>query len=469
MPRLREDEMQRPAFFAAFSLKSHRGSTARGRLEPAIAVLVALWLAGVATAQVTSLYYREVPRDGRIYVFNTPERYKAFTATGEMGTAITLIGRGPHGETVVAENETAVDLFLFKHDLPAYDRPSPKPAAPATPTPPIHPQAKVGGTAYLAYQNGTAAGVGYSRFVVKRAYINVDARLASFLAARITPDVSQDPLTGQYTYRLKYAYGVFSTPEIGFITGPYVEFGMVHTPWIDFEEKVDNYRMQDTLFFERVGLAYSSDLGVMVGGLFGSEMPEDYQKTVSSAYPGRYGSFAIGAYNGGGYAAAERNTNKGIEWRLTIRPLPDVAPGLQLSYFGIVGDGNTPAAPHVTLNSGSLTFESRYANAVATYVKGTGNLAGTAIGSGGEPLPYQGWSGFAEAKLSPRWSVIARWDKFTADTGAADTTNASRVLGGVAFHIGRGNDLLLDYDEISFSSPARPKDTRTQLTLQLKF
>jgi phosphate-selective porin OprO/OprP len=48
-----------------------------------------------------------------------------------MGVAITLIGRGPNGETVVAENETAADLYFFKHNLPGYDRPTPKPSAPA--------------------------------------------------------------------------------------------------------------------------------------------------------------------------------------------------------------------------------------------------------------------------------------------------------------------------------------------------
>jgi hypothetical protein len=48
-----------------------------------------------------------------------------------MGVSITLIGRGPNGETIVAENETALDLYLFKHGLEAFDRPTPKP----TPTP----------------------------------------------------------------------------------------------------------------------------------------------------------------------------------------------------------------------------------------------------------------------------------------------------------------------------------------------
>jgi phosphate-selective porin OprO/OprP len=69
----------------------------------------------------------EVVKDGRAYVFNTPERYKAFDQGGEMGTAVTLIGVGEGGITVVAENETAADLYFFKHDLPAYDRPTPKP------------------------------------------------------------------------------------------------------------------------------------------------------------------------------------------------------------------------------------------------------------------------------------------------------------------------------------------------------
>jgi phosphate-selective porin OprO/OprP len=69
----------------------------------------------------------EVVKDGRAYVFNTPERYRAFTEGGEMGTAVTLIGVGEAGITVVAENETAADLYFFKHDLPAYDRPTPKP------------------------------------------------------------------------------------------------------------------------------------------------------------------------------------------------------------------------------------------------------------------------------------------------------------------------------------------------------
>lgn len=95
-----------------------------------VALLCAVALLGGAasgTAQITGLYYQEVEKDGRIYVFNTPERAKTFSESGEIGTAITLIGKAEGGKTLVAENETAVDLYLFKHNLPGYDRTTPKP------------------------------------------------------------------------------------------------------------------------------------------------------------------------------------------------------------------------------------------------------------------------------------------------------------------------------------------------------
>jgi phosphate-selective porin OprO/OprP len=98
--------------------------------------LAALALVGGALAaparaqQVLSLFYQEVEKDGRIYVFNTPERFKSFSESGEIGTAITLIGRAEGGLTLVAENETAADLYFFKHDLPGYERETPKPYKP---------------------------------------------------------------------------------------------------------------------------------------------------------------------------------------------------------------------------------------------------------------------------------------------------------------------------------------------------
>jgi phosphate-selective porin OprO and OprP len=93
-----------------------------------VALCLVLAAVSAVQAQVAGLFYQEVEKDGRIYVFNTPEKLKSWEATGDMGVAITLISRGPNGETVVAENETAADLYFFKHNLPGYDRPTPKAA-----------------------------------------------------------------------------------------------------------------------------------------------------------------------------------------------------------------------------------------------------------------------------------------------------------------------------------------------------
>ncbi|HWN44244.1 MAG TPA: porin [Thermoanaerobaculia bacterium] len=101
------------------------------RFAAGLLVLLALVAAPMASAQVVGLYYKEVEKDGRIYIFNTPERYKSWTDSGELGTAITLTGAGANGETLVAENETALDLYFFKHNLEGYDRPTPKPVVPA--------------------------------------------------------------------------------------------------------------------------------------------------------------------------------------------------------------------------------------------------------------------------------------------------------------------------------------------------
>lgn len=98
-----------------------------------VAGLCALALvAGAATANagIQGLYYKEIAKDGRVYVFNTAEGVQTFESSGEMGKSITLIGAAEGGKTLIGENETAIDLYLFKHNLPGYEREAPKKAEP---------------------------------------------------------------------------------------------------------------------------------------------------------------------------------------------------------------------------------------------------------------------------------------------------------------------------------------------------
>jgi hypothetical protein len=103
---------------------------------PVIALLLAVALALPAAAGVGTLWYREVVHEGRIYVFNDPSTFKVFPASKEMGTSITKPGYGPNGETVVFENETALDLYDLRHGRDSEPRANeaPEPPRPLFPT-----------------------------------------------------------------------------------------------------------------------------------------------------------------------------------------------------------------------------------------------------------------------------------------------------------------------------------------------
>ena len=100
-----------------------------------IALAGLLLLAGAAQAQVNLLWYKEVAREGRIYVFNDPNVFKAWEGSGEMGKSITKINYGPAGETVVFDGDAALDLYNFKHNSDAEVRPYTPPKAPTFPPP----------------------------------------------------------------------------------------------------------------------------------------------------------------------------------------------------------------------------------------------------------------------------------------------------------------------------------------------
>lgn len=330
---------------------------------------------------------------------------------------------------------------------------------------------------YLSYQNGETGdldnGAGYSQFTIKRGYFRVTKEILPWFDAHMTFDVTtvKDPeeagdpannYDGSIAVRIKYAYGKIKLPDFAFFTKPFIEVGVVHMPWLDFEEHVNFYRAQDTMFMERNGLFNSADLGATFVSLFGGEMPQEYQNTVSSDYPGRYGSMSVGLYNGAGYSASEKNENKPIEARLTIRPLPDIIPGLQLSYFGIWGKGNKDTEPDWTVNNGMVSFEHEYVTMVGQYYTGKGNQKGD------DEFDKDGYSIFAEIKPLDKFSVIGRYDRFDPNTDADDDENTRYII-GAAYHIDKlhKNMVLLDYDTVDYEQKGKSDDKRIQLTLQV--
>jgi hypothetical protein len=340
---------------------------------------------------------------------------------------------------------------------------------------------KIGGLWYLSYQNGSTGNTTdtdsrYNTFAIKRGYLTVEKEFFPWFQARITTDVTTmkdttNNMNGSLTLRIKYLYGKFIAPDIAFLTKPNIEFGVVHIPWLDYEENLNYYRLQDTMFLERNGIFNSADIGITFTSLLGGYVDEDYQKNVNSAYPGRYGSIQAGIYNGGGYAASENNRNKAFEGRITLRPLPDIIPGLQFSYFGIRGKGNTAAEPDWKVNLGFASFEHEYVVLTGQYFWGQGRQ------DGADENDRLGYSVFGEAKLfnifkDPvnRFSVIGRFDHFDPNTHASKDQN-DRYIAGVAYYLDKPHKsmVLVDYDTVDYKQPGKSNDKRIQLTLQVAF
>jgi polyhydroxyalkanoate synthesis regulator phasin len=328
---------------------------------------------------------------------------------------------------------------------------------------------------YLSYMDGQGADVGgkagdgenHNRFAIKRGYFRVTKTFVPWFDAHMTFDVSQtkddgSSLDGSVAVRIKYAYGKFNLPDLAFLTKPYFEVGIVHMPWLDFEEHVNFYRLQDTMFTERNKTFNSADFGLTFVSLLGGTMDEEYQNKVKHYYPGRYGSMALGIYNGGGYHASEKNGNKALEGRLTVRPLPDIVPGLQLSYFGIYGKGNTDAEPDWTVNLPYVSFEHEYVTLTGQYYWGKGNQGGA------DENKKDGYSFFAEVKPTDKLSIIGRYDRFDPNTDADNDEN-TRYIAGIAYHFYKQhkNMVLLDYDHVDYKDPLKKDDKRIQLTLQV--
>ncbi|MET0555519.1 MAG: porin, partial [Vicinamibacteria bacterium] len=76
-----------------------------------------LALTAVTSAFAQGMFYAEETKDGRVYVFNTKANWERFKASGETGTGLTRLSVGPNGETVYADNETALELYFFKYNI----------------------------------------------------------------------------------------------------------------------------------------------------------------------------------------------------------------------------------------------------------------------------------------------------------------------------------------------------------------
>jgi len=327
---------------------------------------------------------------------------------------------------------------------------------------------------FLSYLNGEELEQSFNRFALKRGYVNIKKQINKTFSGRITTDVTVDKEgdgMGDVEMRLKYLYLKTNVPSFSILHKPYFETGLVHRPWLDFQEHINVYRVQGTMFMERVGILNSADFGVVFVSSFGGEMDDDYKKKVNKHHAGKYGSMALGVFNGGGYHALEMNENKTIEGRLTLRPMPEILPGLQLTYHGAAGKGNIEQEPDWNFSNGFLSYECEQMVLTGEYYQGNGNSKGNVVQDTVtyKAVPQKGYSLFGEFKLfNKKTSLFGRYDNFTKEYNSGDV-KFNRIIAGLAFYITKSSKIIFDYDKLKYSNKKFPGSDVFEIAIELKY
>ncbi len=425
-------------------------------LGRAAALATALVLVAGAGARAQGTFYREVAKDGRIYVFNNMQEFDAWDKSGAMGKSITRPGAGPHGETLIFDSEEAVNLYNFKHDLPGEVFAPPREASKTADKLGV----KIGSTIFTDYTYTAApkiadsdkSAVNKSEFEVRRAYVNVTGNISDLVAFRITPDVGARLSTsgantnydGSLVVRLKYGYGQFNLDKAA--KGSWIRFGQQQTPYIDFMEGIYRYRFQGATFTDREGYLSSSDVGVS-GRL---------------ALPDDYGDIHLGYYNGDTYSKAEPNDQKAFQARASLRPLPKEKDlkGLRLTAFY---DHDAPVQNGARDRLvGAVTFEHTYVNAGFEYLSARDRSSATAA-----TIDGKGWSVWITPRTKVGLEGLVRYDRLKPNDG--QDAWKTRTLIGVAYWFktqkaGPATALMADYEQVKYDSAlGKPNEKRYEL------
>jgi hypothetical protein len=391
-----------------------------------LALVLALSVASVAVAQVTGLYYQEVEKDGRVYVFNTPERYQSWQSSGDIGTAITLVGRGANGETLVAENETAMDLYLFKHNLPAYDRPTPKPAKAAD-----YPANKLGIRVFADISSkenkddatGKKSSDSGEGVDVKRTYLTYTHVFDKVWSAQFQSDIG-DQGARRYDVFVKKAYiQAQIDPQLT------LRLGSADTPWVPFVENLYGLRYVEQVITDRLSFGTSAEWGFHVLG--------------NSPLWG----YAVTVGNGKGYSNPTRTKSVDFEGRLSVTPVD----GLVLAVGGYSGKRGTdtdatPALHTATRTDALVAFSTSFFKIGGQYFQADNWNNTTTVATD----KADGFSGWGQINFNPEWSIFGRYDTAKPSKDLKPNLKETYYNAGVQWTLNKAfaASLVYKYDEV---------------------
>ncbi|MGJ8685785.1 MAG: hypothetical protein ACSHWW_14230 [Nonlabens sp.] len=339
---------------------------------------------------------------------------------------------------------------------------------------------EMSGDWFIAYRDGVkqvqadetlpAVNEHTSSFVLKRSYFTLKKDLNDVFSVRYTMDLTIDNEgddAGNVETRLKYLY-LMTKPKLNskLFTSTAIEVGMVHRPWLDYEQKMNTYRVQDNMFIERNRIFNSADFGLTVSGNIGPKMDDGFLKDVNGVMKGKYASYSLGIYNGGGYSGIEKNTNKVVAGRLTVRPFANSLPQLQVSGYFNRGKGNSEFSPDFNQVLGFLAFTEKQYKLTAQLHDGVGDFRARYIDSNdpSRALKNHGYSFFGEYRFgrSP-FSLWGRLDEFKVEEIDERT---QRIIGGLTYRVNKMIRLILNTEHTTVDN--NTEDTY-ELNLEISF
>jgi hypothetical protein len=317
--------------------------------------------------------------------------------------------------------------------------------APASPPPPV----SVGGlfvTRYLYQLTDTANHL--NAFDITRAYLNVIGRFPGGLYTRVTADVFTTADSSR-AYRIKFAYVAY-TPGKSPLT---YKIGEIHTPWLDWEEALWDYRMQGPMAMDRAGYLSASDFGAGVDGKWGPDKV----------------NMQVALVNGEGFNKGTGDRRKELMGRvsLRVRDTNDSSRigGLRLTAYGQYGKPTSGGERRhlITMISYRSKQTTLAAEAAVTHDTATAPVK----------VPTNGhlYSAFGIYKIPhSKAAIIARLDVTHAQAGTT-TDRQTRFIGGVSYQLHPNWRLLADWDYVGYqATPTAPQQaTRSQALFQTMF
>jgi hypothetical protein len=320
-----------------------------------------------------------------------------------------------------------------------------QPAAPA-------PQVTVSGVSYLQYVYQLKDTANHqNNFDVTRAYINVLGRFSGGVSTRITADIQRVGAgDNSLRYRLKYAFVAY-TPQGSSLT---YKLGQIHTPFIDWEEALWDYRMQGQMSMERGGYLSSSDFGLGVDGNWNADRV----------------NMQVGVYNGESYSGGTGDKRKDFMGRVSFRvkPTDDASRvgGLRVTAYGQYGKPTSGGKRSRLL--GMVSYRTKQITLAGEYAVTKDSVTAPAVPeASGSVASFFGVYHFTNSKAA----VLARVDLTDPNTNTGNN-RLTRFIAGASYQLSPNLRLLADLDMLSYQGGTPTpvlEATRSQAYFQAQF